>query len=444
MRTRTTVAILTSAAALGALLIARPQGATGDGGPAPSADSPLVVHEWGTFTSLSGSDGVGLEGLGHEEEGLPSFVYSRAKVRECPLRAYGYKGLEVPADHVTQKMETPVLYFHTKAARRARVRVDFVRGLISQWYPVSDLLGPPETAAAAGPLDVSKIDRSFLQWDVDLIPKGADAGLYLPAVATDDPWAFARNVDAAAVRTVPRQAPERMGPTESERFLFYRGLGAFTLPIDVKAERGGTCWFANDGKETVPFAFSLRVFEKGGAAYRDLGAVEGLHGVDATLDPAVGDDAEKVAGRLKTAVASALVAQGLFADEAKAMVETWSRQWFLSEGTRIVYGVPRAWTDSILPLQIDPKPDSLVRLLVGRLEYLTPEHEASVHRALTLRMSKDAAERAAGETILSHLGRFLEPNMRRILAMSPDADVKKGAEQVLAALLSEQTHPAAK
>src|SRR5438477_12030332 len=63
--------------------------------PSPAIASDLVVHEWGTFTSVQGADGVSLEGLSHEEEPLPDFVYSRAKVRACPLRAKGYKGLEV-------------------------------------------------------------------------------------------------------------------------------------------------------------------------------------------------------------------------------------------------------------------------------------------------------------------------------------------------------------
>ena len=73
----------------------------------------FVVHEWGTFTSMQGTDGVTLEGLQHEEEGLPSFVYSRSKVRDCPLRDKGYKGLEVPVTNVTRKMETPVTYFYS-------------------------------------------------------------------------------------------------------------------------------------------------------------------------------------------------------------------------------------------------------------------------------------------------------------------------------------------
>jgi hypothetical protein len=34
------------------------------------------LHEWGTFTTVSGSDGVLLEGLQREEEQLPPFVHS--------------------------------------------------------------------------------------------------------------------------------------------------------------------------------------------------------------------------------------------------------------------------------------------------------------------------------------------------------------------------------
>lgn len=46
------------------------------------ACDPLVVHEWGTFTSMQGSDGIALEGLQREEEGLPPFVQSRSEVRD--------------------------------------------------------------------------------------------------------------------------------------------------------------------------------------------------------------------------------------------------------------------------------------------------------------------------------------------------------------------------
>src|SRR4030095_12320626 len=81
--------------------------------------SPLIVHEWGTFTSMYGSDGLVLEGLQHEEEKLPAFVYGRntespgAAPSGCvPDRDPCYcKCLEAGADGgilggVTQKLET--------------------------------------------------------------------------------------------------------------------------------------------------------------------------------------------------------------------------------------------------------------------------------------------------------------------------------------------------
>ena len=161
----------------------------GEEPPKPAAEAdPLIVHEWGTFTSMSGAEGVGLEGLQHEEEALPEFVYSRSEVRDCPLRKVGWKGLEVPANHVTRKMETPVIYVYSKTRRELSVRVDFLGGLLTQWYPVSDKLGPPELACDEGPLDLRKVERSFLSWEVDVIPRAEGAPPRIPEVGKGDPW----------------------------------------------------------------------------------------------------------------------------------------------------------------------------------------------------------------------------------------------------------------
>ncbi len=411
-------------------------GPAAGGPPAPPVATPLVVHEWGTFTSLQGSDGVGLEGLQREEERLPSFVYSRTQVRDCPLRRYGYKGLEVPVTHVTQKMETPVLYFHTASPRRARVRVDFVKGLISQWYPVSDLMGPPERSPADGPLDLATVDRSFLQWDVDLLPRSGAPPSEIPAVAAGDPWSFAREVDAAYVRTVPREGPERMGPTEAEHYLFYRGLGTFTLPIAAKSGPGGKAIFVNDGDVALPFAFALEMgAEKG--RFRALGPV-GAHAVaEASLAKEPLRAAADVVKDLSDEVARVLHGQGLFEDEARAMVRTWARSWFSSEGTRILYLVPRATTDAILPLSITPAPDSIVRVLVGRLEFLTLDAEAEAVSALKARRSSAPAVRADADRRLARFDRFLESVVRRARAVSSDPDVVASADAMLKDLAGE-------
>lgn len=429
MRHRIVSAVIAGAA----IAISFGIGSAGDE-PQPTANDAFVVHEWGTFTSIAGADGVVLEGLSREEESLPDFVYSRTAVRDCPLRDRGWKGLEVPADHVTQKMETPVLYFHSGAARRVRVRVDFVRGLISEWYPVSDLLGPPEGPRKAGPLDISKVERSFLQWDVDVLPRGAPAPAEVPATAADDPWTYAREVDASWLRTRPRVGPDREGPVEAERYLFYRGLGNFAMPLVATMDRDGEVVLRNQGPRPIETAV---VFEIEG----DRGRVEesGVVAPGATARVSLGhgeawgpvDDVER---KLQALVARRLEDQGLRADEARAMVRTWSRSWFRNEGTRALWFLPRADVDALPPLAIDPTPDTLVRVLVGRMEVIAPRVAAEVEAAIRDHGKSDAAAATASKARLDRLGRFLEPHVRHVLARTQDDGVRANALAILAEL----------
>jgi hypothetical protein len=46
------------------------------------------------------------------------------------------------------------------------------------------------------------------------------------------------------------------------------------------------------------------------------------------------------------------VANGLFADEAQALLDTWEISYFKSAGLRVFFIVPRAWTDYYLPLKV--------------------------------------------------------------------------------------------
>ncbi|MEK7862968.1 MAG: hypothetical protein AAB295_06860, partial [Chloroflexota bacterium] len=69
------------------------------------AGGGLEVHEWGTFTSLQGSDGVDLEGLHHEEEGLPPFVHALATLR--PARQALVPLAAAPAPAPTVKPPKP-------------------------------------------------------------------------------------------------------------------------------------------------------------------------------------------------------------------------------------------------------------------------------------------------------------------------------------------------
>src|SRR5436190_2913936 len=106
-------------------------------GMAPLGRGELVVHEWGTFLAMEGSDGVTLDGMYHEEHALPGFVHARSKDE-----------LRVPS--VSVKGETPVIYFYTDRPQDVTVRVKFPRGLWTQWYPQAEFNGP-STAGAGSP-----------------------------------------------------------------------------------------------------------------------------------------------------------------------------------------------------------------------------------------------------------------------------------------------------
>lgn len=64
-----------------------------------------------------------------------------------------------------------------------------------------------------------------------------------------------------------------------------------------------------------------------------------------------------------------LVREGLYDAEVRAMIDTWRDLWS-ADGVRVLYMVPRPFTDEVLPLQITPAPATVVRVLVGRAELL--------------------------------------------------------------------------
>jgi len=103
--------------------------------PAPS----YVAHEWGTFTSVQGGDGVLLDWRPLETSRLPKFVYDWTRPgigRQGPVLLG--KGAMV----ARQRMETPVIYFYSEQDQAVDVSVEFPQGLITEWYPQASLISP--------------------------------------------------------------------------------------------------------------------------------------------------------------------------------------------------------------------------------------------------------------------------------------------------------------
>ncbi len=380
----------------------------------------FIVHEWGTDTVVLGSDGLPLRGLQHEEEMLPAFVAERVPAGSLP----GSVSVHV-------KMETPITYFYADQPRTAAVAVDVPAGVFNQWYPPVAAFSPFIAAPGAVPkqgeyrdpvLDVAfpfgadlcrdlyaVITAGRLEWgELEILAPDADAPL-LPAPLAESTWSHARDVAANLVRV--SDVPGADTP-QHERFLFYRGLGNFPLPLTLTAAGAGALTLANGSDTAVGRLFVLAVDAERGA-FLELPA--GLAPGDALqLDaPDLGPapPLDLFADALAERVTEALDAVGLYHDEALAMVATWKRQWFRTPGLRALYLVPQAWTDASIPLTIVPAPDASVRAMMIRSELLTPEQEAVDLAAAELLADPDTE--AAGAAHFLALGRFAEPRLRR-------------------------------
>jgi len=109
-----------------------------------------------------------------------------------------------------------------------------------------------------------------------------------------------------------------------------------------------------------------------------------------------------------------LVAQGLYQNEAQAMVQTWRDSWF-EEGSRLLYIVPPEFVNAVLPLTIKPAPIQTTRVFVGRLELVTPATASAVENAFAKH------DRAT----LAKYARFLEPILKTMIENAPSSDKAK-------------------
>lgn len=408
----------------GGLLACGLAGATIAAKPMAPDDAP-VVHEWGTFLSMNGSDGVTLDGMYHEEHALPDFVHARSR-DQLHIRSSDLKG------------ETPVVYFYTQQPQKVSVTVRFPQGVWTQWYPQAQKVGPSweQFGSALEPR------QGHITWEAQILPAFAERKApTLPATESDALWNYARDVDAAYVRTTDTT---HGGRSETERFLFYRGLGQAKMPLGLAYAEGGTLTLPSTAGFSLKHLFVLRV-EKGRAAYRYLPELRPgdrlTHILPSTADAQpLADFTAKIGDEL----AIRLGQSGLFPKEARAMVNTWRHSYFESDGIRVLYILPQRWTEEFLPMTLFPKPKTLVRVMVGRTELLTPEREALAAAAVRDLASNETERREKAFDWLREQGRYVEPIMRQVLRTHPDARTETLCRRLLLTEFATSLHAAAR
>ncbi len=345
---------------------------------------PLVVHEWGTFTSLQDASGRELTGINVDDEPVPDFVHNLSKYVLSPTFMtslhWRFRMKGVPRSHpaVNLRLETPVIYFYPPEGQTEPLTVDvavrFRGGWLSEFYPDAEADAPgidwrKERPFAFGQLTPETIGS--LTW------KDLRVGTDTPGPPTDEHvWTAPRQVRSAFVTTPGG---------ESERYLFYRGVGNLRAPLRVVTDRerreialhGNFDEALASGSAVVPALWLVDVRPDGAVAFRSFGSLTVTADTRRLLASTsyAFDESQYSKEHLETLrreMHEALVEAGLYPDEATAMLSTWRRAYFQSPGLRVFHVVPRAWTDHHLPLDISV-PSRIERAMMGRIELVTEE-----------------------------------------------------------------------
>ena len=338
-----------------------------------AATSPLTVHEWGTFTSFQDADGTTIAGINVDDEPVPWFVHRLGSVPATGpgnLPARWSQGAPSCRPEVTMRLETPVLYFYPPSGWSAAafdVQASFAGGWLTEYFPAA-------TADRGDfPKTLDSQARGSLLWRQVRLDPDAKSLLH---DTTYRVWLAPRKVNATVVSN-----PETR---EAEKYLFYRGVGHLDAPLTFRA-RNGAIDIALRGDETqlttLPRVWLVEVLPDGRVRYQALPA--GGRSISAVaFAPATAGMKSSLEG-LRGELADALIGQGLYADEAAAMLETWKLSYFESQGLRAFFLLPQGWTDAHLPLSIST-PADVTRVMVGRVELVSAHQRAMLAKLQAL------------------------------------------------------------
>jgi hypothetical protein len=348
------------------------------------AQQDWQIHEWGTFTSLQDESGRAIGGINTDDEPVPDFVHSFFPIlpaADIVPRQFN-KGLPSCHPDVTMRLETPVIYFHpppgTANGQSASVNVHFRGGWLTQFYPNA-------VADAPGLTNGFHLDSDTLgtlKWDHLQI-----GGNWPLTNTTEHVWIAPRLVRAANVRS---------SDGESERFLFYRGVGHMDAPLRISRDPDSGELLIRSQLENLPSHRPLNISalwlvdirSDGEIAFRTLPSLM-LNGDSNTILQRTsgafeaGDYHRGNLEKLEKSLKAALIGEGLFGDEAQALLNTWQVSYFKSPGMRVFFLCPREWTDYYLPLQIS-LPAQTCRVMVGRIELVTPSDRVKLHQLAAL------------------------------------------------------------
>src|SRR5271168_4762533 len=284
-----------------------------------AAEPVWQIHEWGTFTSSQDESGQTLGGINTDDKPVPPFVHGAFPIIPAnnPFPRQFNKGLPSSHPDVTMRLETPVIYFHAPVGasdgQNANVQVRFRGGWLTEYYPNATADDPGLTNS----FHLRSDTMGSLAWNN--LQVGGDWPL--TEATQESVWTSPRNVDASLVKN-------EMG--ESEKFLFYRGVGHIDAPFLIcRNDNTGKLFFRShvgqmplDQPLAIRHVWLVDIQSGGKIAFRCLPGFALSADTNSILasTPAAFAPGEFSAANLeglKNSLKSALVSEGLFPDESE-------------------------------------------------------------------------------------------------------------------------------
>jgi hypothetical protein len=276
------------------------------------------------------------------------------------------------------RLETPVVYFYPRENLENKsfdFQAEFKDGIISEVYPRT--------------FDIQKNGKRLESPRSQAIWKSIKLNAQGVFPKTDNPlWLEPRKVNATAIQV----------GDESEKYLFYRGLGERDIPLHVVTNRKSKKIeiFSEEknplsevSKFSIPDMWFVNVDDNHQIIFKNIKGFE----IDSNDRIKRTEFSYEFTSKEKkndyqaliSSMKDSLVKQGLFVEEASAMLKTWEHAYFKQPGSRIFYMVPRGWVDSILPIKVSLD-SQIERAMIGRIEIISEGQNARLQELINAKL----------------------------------------------------------
>jgi len=313
----------------------------------------------------------------------------------------------------------------------ANVRVRCPEGILTQWWPNATKVTPVMPTDGENQ-KMPELKNGILEWNwVAVSPNVAKPDFR--QVGKHPWWGIARETDSAVVRVKGGE----------EKFLFYRGAARLKSELHVniqsdtnadtaedkvdkadKADKAGATFSLDPATPDQPVrhVFTMNVPEEGTPK---IGYTKEVASSGATPEPLDSVDAAVAILR------SVLLDEGLYEKEADGMIKIWREGMFETPGLRAMYLMERKTLDAFLPLTIQPAPDEIERVMLVRIECLTPEREARILELLKQLGAENYRDRGSAQKKLMEVGRVGQALMRKFYDNTEDPEIRMRLKAVL-------------